>query len=549
MGQIVSAGALLATADNTGCTSGSHLHFEVRDPLGNRVDPYGQNPNYPNCGEGALWATCPPTPYNNDDNDGDGYDEAQGDCDDNNASINPGANEVCNYIDDNCNGQTDEGFPDLYGSCTAGEGECANTGVFVCANDFTDTACSTAPGLPRTEICDGLDNNCNGQVDEGFGPEICGNGLDDDCDGETDEVTTSPNRLTNAPSWSEWPSIAANPNGFGLLWLDWRDGSAEVYFILLDQSGIPVINETQISSSPYDLVFPLISWNGTEFGAFWRGKRDGRHNTELAYTRISATGAEIGSEMFLTNAAECSDMLSVDWDGNGYDLVWLDCRSGEPEIFFARINEDGSKLLDDRALISTTNIRNPDIAWNGENFGIAYECHPGEDQEICFISVNENGEIIFGPYRLTNAVRESAYPQIAWTGGHYAIVWHDGRQSLNNYDIYAILLNPDGSIAVPETRVFDSPVHSSYPSIAWSEELGLLGIVWQEGTSNSDEELFFRTIDESGTLGPARQLTENDAYDRYADIVWDGSAFRLVWSEDVGGLNLELFTSLIACED
>lgn len=44
------------------------------------------------------------------DADGDGYTTAQGDCDDSNANVNPGATELANALDDNCNGVTDEGL-------------------------------------------------------------------------------------------------------------------------------------------------------------------------------------------------------------------------------------------------------------------------------------------------------------------------------------------------------------------------------------------------------------------------------------------------------
>ena len=53
------------------------------------------------------------------DNDGDGSSECQGDCDDSNPLIHPGAVEVCNSIDDNCNGQVDE---DAAGTDSDGDG-------------------------------------------------------------------------------------------------------------------------------------------------------------------------------------------------------------------------------------------------------------------------------------------------------------------------------------------------------------------------------------------------------------------------------------------
>ena len=129
--------------------------------------------------------------------------------------------EVCDAIDNDCDTETDEGF-DVGAACSVGVGVCEAGGVVVCDN-MGGSTCGAMPGMPQAEVCDSLDNDCDGQVDDGFNvgmmcsagvgaceqsgsivcdgmggtgctavpgepdEEMCGDAVDNDCDGMADE--------------------------------------------------------------------------------------------------------------------------------------------------------------------------------------------------------------------------------------------------------------------------------------------------------------------------------------------------------------------------
>jgi hypothetical protein len=137
------------------------------------------------------------------DKDNDGYDSLQ-DCDDTDPAVNPGAEEMCDGIDNNCDGQIDEGcYFCLIDSDKDGYTRC---------NDCNDDDPTIHPRA--AEFCDGIDNDCDGEIDEDCIPctrdidgdgytrcndcndydptvypgaeEVC-DGKDNDCNGQIDE--------------------------------------------------------------------------------------------------------------------------------------------------------------------------------------------------------------------------------------------------------------------------------------------------------------------------------------------------------------------------
>lgn len=122
--------------------------------------------------------------------------------------------ETCNNLDDDCDGKIDEDFPQKGTACDDGKlGQCKGTGFLGCTANGAGLQCNiTMPGAtPTPEVCNGVDDNCNGAIDEsisctpGCVPtssiDLC-NGLDDDCDGafeEDDPNVGQPCGLSNNP--------------------------------------------------------------------------------------------------------------------------------------------------------------------------------------------------------------------------------------------------------------------------------------------------------------------------------------------------------------
>ena len=83
--------------------------------------------------------------------------------------------EVCNAADDDCDGEVDEAFPRLGEGCEVGVGACQRAGTYAC-DGLEQDACSARPGPPNPELCNGLDDDCDGQTDEGDLRQVCYDG-------------------------------------------------------------------------------------------------------------------------------------------------------------------------------------------------------------------------------------------------------------------------------------------------------------------------------------------------------------------------------------
>ncbi len=145
--------------------------------------------------------------------------------------ITAASTEVCDGLDNDCNGQADDGNPGGGGACNTGMPGACSAGTNACTGGMLVCTANTSPSA---EVCDGVDNDCNGAVDNGnpggggacntglmgpcgtgtlncqggalacqqtvfAGAEVCGNGVDENCNGVADDGCGCPFGLCTSP--------------------------------------------------------------------------------------------------------------------------------------------------------------------------------------------------------------------------------------------------------------------------------------------------------------------------------------------------------------
>ncbi|MFA5129123.1 MAG: MopE-related protein [Patescibacteria group bacterium] len=515
VGDEVSVGQLLGIGDNSGWSTGSHLHFEVRDSSGRKVDPYGDSPSYPNCGANHLWVNCPPTVWVDEDRDADTWTVEEGDCDDTNPNIYPGAVERCNGVDDNCADGVDEEPAASYAcrdsvDCTI---DACMVGAHVCTNRQNDAACEDGDPC-TTNLCIILtgcraipkDTDLDGFVDISCGGDDCDdsnmairpdaaekcNNIDDDCDTETDE---------------DWLLLGTSCNvGFG-------ECRRSGIWVCEPLERATVCDAEYISGTP-ELCDGLDNDCDTETDEDWPelGTACGIFPCDGTYV------CSLGGSGSYCNASpgmpETCDGLDNDCDGetdespaefscgDGNDCTVDSCVLGACRHFSR--DRDGDTHGDDLCGGTDCNDLNPAV-W----------------------------EYAFSESRLTNSAGDSNSPAVAWTGSELGIVWEDWRAGIPNAEIYFARADTSLARIGDEVRVTNASWGSREPSLSWTGSE--YGVAWYDLRVDSRSEVFFTRLDSTGLeIGDDIQLTDHFALSGASyelSLTWTGSDYGIVFQD------------------
>jgi hypothetical protein len=398
-----------------------------------------------------------------------------------------------------------------------------------CGDDCDDTSALAYPGA--VETCDGVDNDCNGIVDDNarYAP-----------------VTMEPVRVSSDELRSSaHGGFAWTGTEYGVTYTG-RTARSQNYFKALGRNGESVVEETPVTSTNSDNFTGPLVWTGSMFATAWEDRRVG-DTYEIFFNRLNDAGEKLSADLRVTDAPEFSLHPDVVWNGSEFIVAWDDERDGEQAIFARRISIDGALLASEelvtqnswraefpalaegattlglaftmfdemsprlgfRALqpdlsapgalvtVSTDHVgQGIGLVYNGDRYLLTWERYDvGPGPAVFAATLSETGAVLNSETQLTFGASFARGHSVLALGDRFLLVWADTLDG--KYELYSAMYSNDLQEISPRERITFNSTESIGPSAAFGPE-GDVGVVFVDWLSGSQQVHFVRLACKAG---------------------------------------------------
>lgn len=445
----------------------------------------------------------------------------------------------------------DDGDPCTEDSCDSGTGACvydpvtidadgdghrrplpgfAPGAVGACGDDCNDSSAAAFPG--GIELCDGIDNDCDGIIDVGSSFEPTGapalllstgarqgtpGGLTfSDSAGTygavfTRRVTSSQNSFTSIqPGQQTLGAVLAVPevnndtfagpivgrdSVYATAWEDRRDDDYEIYFNRLNTRGEKLGPDVRVTNAPGFSLRPslveLPTARGREYRLAWEDEREGP-GARIYGQRLSGDAELVDGNFPLTPGGVASSSPVLVAGQQRLGLLFNQAADTGRSLGFMSFDRDLGAATD-RVTLSAENPDGATMVSNAGRFVVAWhvvQANSLPGPQIFGSVLSETGDVLVDAKALTEPAQFARYHSLLPLGDRLLLLWSEWRT--DKYEIYSRELSPDLEPLGNERLITQSDL-DAYAPLATFGPSGEIGILFTGQSPNSTQPQAFFT--------------------------------------------------------
>lgn len=195
-------------------------------------------------------------------------------------------------------------------------------------------------------------------------------------------------------------ALAAADDGWGYLvvWSDARSGNADIYATQFDWIGAigngGANHDLVVCSAANAQTYPTVAWTPSmQYSIVWQDYRSGTKN-EL-YTRVMYSAGSFGTESSLVSSAGSALHPRIAGANGPFGVTWSDNRDGNAEVYFCRLNPSGAKVGSDVRVTSTSSSSyRPNLAFTGGEWALFYADNASGSYDIWYQRMSLTGTLL-----------------------------------------------------------------------------------------------------------------------------------------------------------